>query len=89
MTADWRGHDSWMAWFLRAIELADGRWACRRGGHEYDAHESLEHSLGHLSLIAGELGSTKLFAHHLDGRVTPHGGRPAPPSEWGATEAGD
>ena len=52
-------------------------------------HESLEHSLGHLNLISGELGATKLFAHHLDGRVTPHEGGPASPFELGATESGD
>ncbi|KRF03472.1 hypothetical protein ASG88_21955 [Nocardioides sp. Soil777] len=57
MTADTRGHDSQMAWFLRAIEQPDGRWACRRGGHEYDVHESLEQDQAH-STVAAMIGRT-------------------------------
>ena len=66
-----------MAWFLRAVELQGGSWACRLGNHEYDTHESLDQALSHLRLISATLGATELFAHHLDGGVVPQGkGRP-------------
>ena len=34
-----------MGWFFRVIELADGRWACRHGRVEYDAHPELRHAI--------------------------------------------
>jgi hypothetical protein len=59
-----------MAWFLHAVELADGSWMCRHGLHEYDAHPSLELALSHLHELARELGSSELILHHLDGHLT-------------------
>lgn len=41
-----------MAWFLRAIEQPDGRWACRWGRTEYDAHPDLPAAVQHLRALA-------------------------------------
>lgn len=60
-----------MAWFLRAIELHDGRWSCRHGAYEYDEHDRLDEAVEHLRQLARELGPARLFAHHHDGVVVP------------------
>jgi hypothetical protein len=58
-----------MVWFLHAVELLGGAWACRWGRHQYDVHPSLEGAAAHLREMAAEHGPTELYAHHLDGRV--------------------
>lgn len=66
---DLHGHvqRDWLvvAWFLRAIELGDGRWACRRGLEHYDIHDQLTDSLTHLRVVAQTLGPTTIFVHKL------------------------
>ncbi len=62
-----------VAWFLRAIELEDGRWECRWGSTEYDAHPDADAAVAHLRDLAGALrpgDSFELFLHHLDGTIT-------------------
>lgn len=58
-----------MSWYLRAIEVDDGRWACRHGRHEYDAHPNLSDAVAHLRELAGDLGDVELFAHPRVGLV--------------------
>ena len=58
-----------MAWFFRAIELPDGRWACRRGSTEIDGHSVLQDAVEHIRRLAKAAGNAELFLHHLDGRV--------------------
>jgi hypothetical protein len=64
-----QGECWWVAWFLRAIEQDDGRWACRHGLQHYAVHAELHHAVEHLRVLAIELGPAELFAHHLDGRI--------------------
>jgi hypothetical protein len=59
-----------MAWFLRAIELGDGGWACRWSVDEFDRHPSLSESLAHLHELAAQHAPTEIFVHRLDGSVT-------------------
>ena len=54
-----------MAWFFRVIELADGRWACRHGREEYDAHAELRHAIEHMRALARAAGPAELFLHRL------------------------
>lgn len=56
-------------WFLRAIELSDGGWACRYGLTEFDTHPQLDHAVDHLRELAEELGPAQLFVHRLNGNV--------------------
>jgi len=58
-----------MAWFFRAIEQADGRWACSHGGAVFDRHDELPDALDHLRDIAATMSPAELFVHHLDGDV--------------------
>ena len=58
-----------MAWFLRAIELPEGRWACRWSEVEYDRHNTVEEAVEHLRTLAAEIGPATLFVHHLSGTV--------------------
>jgi len=58
-----------MAWFFRAIEQADGRWACSHGGAVFDQHDELPDALVHLRDIAATMSPAELFVHHLDGDV--------------------
>jgi hypothetical protein len=59
-----------MAWFLRAIELPDGSWACRWSHTQLDSHPTLEEALSHLREFATTLGPAEFFVHQLDGQVT-------------------
>ena len=45
-----------MAWFLRAVEQDDGRWACRYGQQQYDFHAELRHAVEHRHVLAAEIG---------------------------------
>lgn len=58
-----------MGWFFRAIELTDGRWACRRGCTEIDGHALLPDAVEHISTLASREVHAELFLHHLDGTV--------------------
>jgi hypothetical protein len=63
--------DAWgVAWFLRAIEQADGQWACSHGRAVFDRHDELSDALDHLRDIAVTMSPAQLFVHHLDGAVT-------------------
>jgi hypothetical protein len=50
-----------MAWFFRVIELADGRWACRHGREEYDAHAELRLAIEHMRARAYPARPAELF----------------------------
>ena len=76
-----------MAWFLRAVEGKGGRWSCRWGALEYDAHEHLDHAVEHLRDLAAEFGTSVIFVHPARGavqRLDPHEvrrlSRPSPES---------
>jgi hypothetical protein len=56
-------------WFLRAIEQADGDFACHRGVECYDSHGEADSAVAHLIDIADSLGSAIVFIHHRGGRV--------------------
>lgn len=56
-----------MTWYLRAIELEDGRWACRRGRDEYDLHADLDGAISHLHDLARDLGDAEVFVHPQEG----------------------
>lgn len=58
-----------MGWFFRVIELADGRWACRRGLTEYDGHALLQDAIEHMTTLASREVQADLFLHYLDGTV--------------------
>jgi hypothetical protein len=58
-----------MAWFFRVIELADGRWACRHGREEYDAHAELRLAIEHMRARAFAERPAELLLHRLDGSV--------------------
>lgn len=58
-----------MGWFLRAIELDNGRWACRWGLRELDDHGDHESAVAHLREFAREIGNATIFLHGLDGSV--------------------
>jgi hypothetical protein len=59
-----------MAWFLRAIQTAQGEWECHHGARVFDAHATLEDALEHLRSLASELeGIAEVFVHSLDGQV--------------------
>lgn len=58
-----------MAWYLRAIELDTGRWACRFGRTEYDTHAEMEQAVQHLTTLATQHRPAQLFIHHRDGSV--------------------
>jgi hypothetical protein len=56
-----RWPDGQMAWFLRAIEQPDGRWACQHGRRRYDLHDELSDALQYLAVIADTLGPAELI----------------------------
>jgi hypothetical protein len=58
-----------VAWFLRAIEQADGRWACSHGRVVVDRHDELSEALHHLRNVAAVISPAELFVHRLDGDV--------------------
>lgn len=58
-----------MGWFFRAIKLADGRWACRRGSTEIDGHALLQDAVEHISTLASREVNAELFLHYVDGTV--------------------
>ena len=58
-----------MAWFLRAIEQADGRWACSHGRVVFDRHDELSDALDHLRDLAAVMSPAELFVHGRDGDV--------------------
>jgi hypothetical protein len=55
--------------YFRVIERSDGLWACRTGRQELDAHPNLGAAIEHMIGVAGEHRPSKVFIHHLDGRV--------------------
>jgi len=59
-----------VAWFLRAIELPGGQWACSRGGVQIDVHPRLQHAVDHLQAVGAGLGPFEIFVHRLDGLVS-------------------
>lgn len=56
-------------WFLRAIETAEGHWACRHGTTEFDTHGELSQALDHLRELAVNFQPARLYVHRLDGSV--------------------
>lgn len=68
---DIRQQDRPMPWYLRAVELEDGRWSCRHGLHTYDLHADLAECVAHLRLIAQTLGPSELFMHPFEAEATP------------------
>jgi hypothetical protein len=58
-----------MAWFLRAVEIGDGWWACRWSAEEFDRHPSLDEALAHLDELATQHAPARIFVHRLDGSV--------------------
>lgn len=59
-----------MEWFVRAVEVDDGRWLCRHGMRVFDCHPSLDEALKHLRNIARRMcADTSIVVHHCDGRV--------------------
>ena len=65
-----------MAWFLRAIEQADGQWACSHGRVVFDRHDELSDALDHLREVAAVMSPAELFVHPLDGNVKSVGSAP-------------
>ena len=57
-----------VTWFYRAIERADGQWACRHGLLEYDNHSTVDAALEHLQELAPTGEATALYVHPLRGR---------------------
>ena len=58
-----------VTWFLRAIEQADGRWACSHGRVVFDRHDELSDALDHLRDLAADMSPAELFVHRRDGDV--------------------
>ena len=58
-----------MGWYFRVIELADRRWACRRGSSEIDRHTRLQDAVTHITALASREVNADLFLHHLDGSL--------------------
>jgi hypothetical protein len=58
-----------MAWFFRVIERDDGRWACRRGGQEYDTHATVTPAIDHIRSLAGDQLLAELYLHRIDGSI--------------------
>ena len=58
-----------MAWFLRAIEQADGQWACSHGRVVFDRHDELSEALDHLRDVAATMSPVELFVHRRGGDV--------------------
>jgi hypothetical protein len=58
-----------MVWFFRVIERDDGRWACRHGRQEFDAHPLLDEAIEHIKALAARQRPAQLFLHRLDGTV--------------------
>jgi hypothetical protein len=58
-----------MALFFRVIEQGDGRWACRRGGQEYDTHATVNPAIAHIRALAADQVLAELFLHRIDGSV--------------------
>jgi len=56
-------------WFLRAVELPGGEWACRHGLAEFDTHAHLHDALSHLRVLADDFAPATLVIHHRDGLV--------------------
>jgi hypothetical protein len=66
-------HAAPMAWYFRVIELADGRWECRRGLQHLDSHAQLHAAVAHLRSLAAGCRPAELFVHRLDGTVERRG----------------
>jgi hypothetical protein len=58
-----------MAWYFRAVELADGGWACRHGPREFDIHAEPEAAIHHVTDLARECAPAEVLVHRLDGTV--------------------
>ena len=53
-----------MVYFLRAVELPDGTWMCKRGRAELGAFVTLADALAHLDDMAGTLdGDVEVRVH--------------------------
>lgn len=59
-----------VTWFLRAIELPGGLWACSRGAVQIDVHQRLPHAIAHLQHIGTTIGPFEIFVHRIDGGVS-------------------
>jgi len=59
-----------MAWYLRAVQLEDGRWSCRHGLHEFDLHHDLVECIKHLRLVAESIGPSEFFMHPYGAEVS-------------------
>jgi len=57
-----------VAWYLRAVELPDGEWACRWGSTQWDTHPHLTDALTHLHELGKEMGDYITYVHHLGQR---------------------
>lgn len=57
-------------WFLRAVELPDGQWACSRGGAQIDVHLRLVDAIAHLQVVGAGLGPFEVFVHRVDGTIS-------------------
>jgi hypothetical protein len=55
--------------FFRLIEHDDGSWTCRRGRQDLDRHPGQDEALAHLTEVAATHRPSRVYVHHLDGRV--------------------
>lgn len=58
-----------MAWYLRAVEVDGGGWACRFGRFEFDTHTEMDQAIDHLTELAADRRPVELFVHFRDGSV--------------------
>lgn len=54
-----------MALFFHLVELDGGRWSCRQGRHEFDAHDDMDSAVDHITRIAAEHVSAEVYLHAL------------------------
>ena len=73
-----------MAWYFKAIEQAQGRWACRFGAQDLGTYPNLTVALHQMVEAAVALGGRQHFAfhlHYLDGGVEVRPGADPVPGE--------
>jgi hypothetical protein len=73
-----------MVWFLRAIELADGRWMPRFGREDFDIVPDESSALAFLVSLAIARGGVDLYQihlHRLDGSIEVRAASDALPGE--------
>lgn len=56
-----------MALYFHIVELADGRWACRHGMHEFDQHHTLDQARDHIRALALAERPASIFIHPRTG----------------------